>query len=352
MENLFLKNRVIKAVLSSPLSALQKVTARAVDGYYQLSIHKNNQDFHQNYPATQIFFHFSQYLKDFKQCHLYTEEELHHYLWNKERKETVIKKKLKSPLIKKPHNLEKNYPFLKQLGVDRDKSIQINKFLEILAPYLDRCTHIIDFGCGKAYLTFALAHLFKGKITGIDLKGDLLEKLQAMAGGQFPHLLFEKGKILDAEHQADGVIALHACNTATDEAIYQGIRMGAELIVVAPCCHQELYSQIDSEPLKPMLRHGILRERLASLATDAARAELLTEWGYKTDVIEFIDAEHTPKNLIIRAVKTGNWKSKGSYRKFADSLAITPYLEKLLDSFQAAIRASNSGLRTNSASGK
>ena len=135
------------------------------------------------------------------------------------------------------------------------------------------------------------------------------------------------------------VIALHACNTATDEAIYQGIQLGAKLIVVAPCCHQELYPQIASEDLKPLLRHGILKERLASLATDAARAELLTLMGYRTDCVEFIDYEHTPKNLLIRAVKVDRPQKvdPAVYKRFRDSLHIHPRLESLLHHLSVSI---------------
>jgi ribosomal protein L11 methylase PrmA len=357
MEDLFLNKGVVKAILSSPLQTqYQKISLRATSvkeqSIYQLSIQKGQQVFHANYSSEQVFEIVKKYIPLFKQLHLYTQDELYHYLWNRQRKETLIRKKISTPLLcSSAHNKDKNYlisdkkvtPFLLELGIQtktgaiksdkRDKFLQINKFLEILIPALKECKTIVDFGCGKAYLTFALAHIFKGRIVGVDLKESLLDSLNTLAKKlNYNHLSFEKGSIQDytTSDPIDAIIALHACNIATDEALYQGIKRGAKVMIVAPCCHQELYPQVASDMLTPLLKHGILKEKFASLVTDAARAELLAMHGYKTDVMEFIDHGHTPKNILIRAIKTAKAIPPTDYVKFCNLLHIQPHLQKLL----------------------
>jgi len=251
--------------------------------------------------------------------------------------------------------IQEDAEFLIRLGVSSkdgavikgryDKFRQINKYLEVIVGFLpspgDRPLRIIDFGCGKAYLTFALYHyLTKVKkrdceITGLDLKADVISFCTGVAYDLgYDRLNFHRGDI--AEWNEDGpvdmVVTLHACDTATDAAIAKAISWGASTIITVPCCQHELFGQIRSDIQRPLLRHGILKERLSALVTDAARAQLLEAVGYKTDVIEFIDMEHTPKNVMIRARKTGklNLTALNEFRKFADFWGISPSLARLL----------------------
>lgn len=215
-----------------------------------------------------------------------------------------------------------------------DKHRQINHYLEIVSHLARECgwvggvtsqpLHLVDMGCGKGYLTFGLWHLFARswkqpvRVTGVEARPDLVtttNKLarQVQAGG----LEFVRGEIADAPlASVDALIALHACNTATDDAIRRGIELGAKLIVVAPCCHKEVRPQLGKpEPLGAVLRHGIMEERLAEWATDGLRA-LFLEWaGYHTKLMEFIGGEHTPKNLMIAAVREREAFKDESLRK-------------------------------------
>jgi len=264
---------------------------------------------------------------------------------------------------KKPRLLSENEPlnFLISLGVmgkdgkvltkQRDKFRQINKYLELAAPFIPETAHavrIVDFGCGKAYLTFALYHYVTKilkkpcQITGVDLKEDVIELCENLARKlDFSGLSFLAGDIADAGDLftdgggADMVVTLHACDTATDFALARAVKWGASSIVCVPCCQHELFNQLDSVTLSPLLR-GILRERTAALVTDAARAQLLEAMGYKTEVVEFIDAEHTPKNLMLRARKLkGDTKKRraealATYREFAETWGVSPSLAGLL----------------------
>src|ERR1700690_1408975 len=197
-----------------------------------------------------------------------------------------------------------------------DKFRQIEKFAEILGHLLTeaplpagRRLRAFDMGCGKGYLTFAACELLGegADVVGVDVRGDLVDFCNTVAAseGLAPRLSFRKGSIADTSVDgADILIALHACDTATDDALAKAIGAGAALVVVAPCCQKEVRPQIVAPPvLAPALRHGIFEERQAEFATDALRA-LLLEWaGYRTRVIEFISTEHTAKNLMITAVR-------------------------------------------------
>ena len=247
---------------------------------------------------------------------------------------------------KKKYIIEENVPvpFLVRLGVmtregkvvaqKYDKFRQINRFLEYVADILDELTaratdgkgfspdrplRIIDFGCGKSYLTFAVYHYLTAirhtdvDITGLDLKTDVIADCQKLAEESgYDRLRFRVGDIAaysDAE-RPDLVITLHACDKATDYALDWAVRQGAAAILSVPCCQHEINAQLqekgslpDASPFASLARHGIIRERLAALATDAIRAEMLEQAGYRVQVLEFIDMSHTPKNLLIRAVK-------------------------------------------------
>jgi SAM-dependent methyltransferase len=201
----------------------------------------------------------------------------------------------------------------------QDKWKQINKFVETLASLFDKSNlkdrrelNIVDMGSGKGYLTFATYDFFKNirgldvKVTGVDTKSELVGLCNDIArASEFENLKFVDGWIGDFDlKDADILIALHACNTATDDAIFKGIRAEADLIVVAPCCHQELRPQIEPpEMLKNILKHGIMLEREAESITDGLRAILLEKSGYQTKLFEFVASEHTPKNNMIVGTK-------------------------------------------------
>lgn len=263
------------------------------------------------------------------------------------------------------HNRPKRYileegtpvPFLVDLGVMTaegksvhsryDKFRQINRFLEFvedILPRLDKSREsvIIDFGCGKSYLTFAMYYYLKEKmgypirIIGLDLKREVIRRCNELSRKYgYETLQFYYGDIAGYEgvSQVDMVVTLHACDTATDYALAKAVRWGAKVILSVPCCQHELNAQIKNELLAPVFHYGIIKERMAALYTDALRAEVLENQGYRTQLLEFIDMEHTPKNILIRAVYQGirkdNEKEIGEITKF---LHIKPALcRELLD---------------------
>ena len=247
-------------------------------------------------------------------------------------------------------------PFLVELGVMTregkvraqryDKFRQVNRFLELVEDVLPSLPagplRIVDFGSGKSYLTFALHHLLTSvyerevEIVGLDLKADVVDHCEALARRLAANgLRFEIGEIgsYDALAGVDLVVSLHACDTATDHALDRAVRAGAPVILAVPCCQHELLSQLENAALGPLLRHGTLRERFAAEVTDAARAQLLGAVGYDVQVLEFIELEHTPKNVLLRAVaRPGRDRARAlaEYRVFAEELGIDPALWRLL----------------------
>lgn len=236
---------------------------------------------------------------------------------------------------RKSHNRIKQYiipegrpcAFLAEIGVmtadgkvrsaKYDKFRQINRFLEFVEDILDelpdqRTLRIVDFGCGKSYLTFALHWLLTERhgrrvdIRGLDLKADVIENCSSIAGRLgCDGLSFAVGSIESCEPHSDVdmTVSLHACDTATDSAIGKAVEWNSKVILAVPCCQHELSQRLQPELLPPIQRHGILRERFASLATDSLRALALEIVGYRTQIVEFIDMDHTAKNLLIRAVR-------------------------------------------------
>lgn len=262
------------------------------------------------------------------------------------------------------HNRRKRYvledgqpvPFLVELGIMNlegkvlakkyDKFRQINRFLEMVEDVLadlptGRPLTIVDFGCGKSYLTFALYHYLAVRekrelnIVGLDLKADVIEhcaQLAARLGYDKLHFLVGDIAEYNELEQVDMVVTLHACDTATDAALEKAVRWGASVILSVPCCQHELFNQVESAVLSPLLSHGILKERFSALATDAIRAKLLDLMGYRSQLLEFIDMEHTPKNILIRAVKSSGGDNAAKWREysaFRDFLGAKPYLERV-----------------------
>lgn len=373
LQTIFDKKALIHAVISAPRdknSDIQKITIRPlqIKGslQFQITSFQGQKALHHNVSQNEcIKLIKSSFSNAFKQGLLCTEEADYHILINKKGETTILRKP--STHAPKPlsHNREKQYlleedtpiPFLIELGVmskegkvlaqKRDKFRQLNRFLEFIddiLPHLDKTktVRIIDFGCGKAYLTFALYYylaVLKGyqlDIQGLDLKEDVILFCQKLANKlSFKGLQFTLGDISHyrPEGKIDLVIALHACDIATDIAIAQAVTWDSEVIMCVPCCQKELFKQVKNDALTPMLKHGILKERFAALVTDAARAQLLEIEGYHTQVLEFIDMEHTPKNLLIRAVKSTkkakrSQESLAEYQAFVKALNISPYLEK------------------------
>lgn len=260
------------------------------------------------------------------------------------------------------HNRTKRYilkegkavPFLIDLGVQTtegkivkahyDKFKQINRYLEFVEDILPvfekgKCIHIIDFGCGKSYLTFALyyyLHELKGyevAITGLDLKEDVIAHCNELAQKyHYDKLRFLHGDIAKYEGtgDVDMVVTLHACDTATDYALKKAVDWNAKVIFSVPCCQHEVNRQIQNEQLADILKYGLIKERISALLTDAIRANLLEEKGYETQILEFITMEHTPKNILIRAVK----KTDGgcsNVRRVTEFFGIEPTLLKLFE---------------------
>ena len=353
---------------------------------FQETLYKGTQVFHGNYKETEQIERITKYLqRDFKQCEIEHTKEKAVVLVSKKGAVKVKRRVVKSAdEINFAHNRTKRYlleegipvPFLIDLGVQNadgqimrskyDKFRQINRFLEFIddiLPALEKrmqknqakqsqiqqnrqsALQIVDFGCGKSYLTFAVYYFLHElkkmdvSIIGLDLKADVIRKCQQLSEKYgYEKLHFYKGDIAEYEEltQADMVITLHACDTATDYALQKAVCWNAEVILSVPCCQHEVNKQILSEALEPILKYGIIKERISALITDALRADLLYSAGYETALLEFIDMEHTPKNLLIRAVKKDNLSlekrdlRRRKAEKLMKSLQIDPTLHKLL----------------------
>lgn len=276
-----------------------------------------------------------------------------------EKRQTAAKKADLSHNRKKQYILEEGIPvpFLQDLGVmtadgkivrsKTDKFRQINRFLEFIEDILPRLDSgreltIIDFGCGKSYLTFAMyyyLHELKGyniRITGLDLKKDVIEHCSRLGKKYgYEKLTFLEGDIADYDgvNKADMVVTLHACDTATDYALAKAVGWKADVILSVPCCQHELNRQIKNESMAPVMDYGLLKERFAAIVTDGLRAKYLEREGYDAQILEFIDMEHTPKNILIRAVKKGkrNEKIAEEIIKCEELLGVKPTLGVLLD---------------------
>lgn len=307
--------------------------------HYQIEEFTKTQAFHKNVSLEELRELFPSYFEHrFRQAQLHLHGEDIQILVSKKGAVSILRKKAKHdslPKLPLSHNRTKNYilnegtpvPFLVELGVmtkegavtkaKYDKFRQINRFLEFIQDILpslpkDRTITILDFGCGKSYLTFAIYHFLKVlhgrdvRIIGLDLKKDVIANCNRLAEKLgYSELTFLHGDIADYEgmNQVDMVVTLHACDTATDFALAKAISWDASVILSVPCCQHELNKQLKNEELSPLLKYGLIKERTAALFTDAIRGNLLEAAGYQTQILEFIDMEHTPKNILLRAVR-------------------------------------------------
>ena len=259
----------------------------------------------------------------------------------------------------KRHLLDPADPLFSELGADADKRRQVDAFLRLLAPSvakipdletLGRPLRVVDLGCGNAYLTFA-AHRYLSerlgevRTVGVDVRPDMVERNTRLAEQLgMAGLAFETGTIAEStpfagEGTPDVVLALHACDTATDEALARAVRWRSPVVLAAPCCHHDVQRQLAEgpgapEPYVALARHGILRERFADVLTDTFRALVLRLLGYKVDVVEFVDSRHTPRNAMVRAVRTGSGARREvgmEYRALTADWHVHPALARMLD---------------------
>lgn len=354
-----------EAILSAPRShenhpaTLRSITVKG-ESLVQFTERKGAQSFHHNLSVSVGVETLEKLLHLYKRLQIIFPHETMEWVANRRGEWVLQGGEKKNKGLQLAHNRTKKHPlpegepvpFLIHLGVMKpdgkivpakyDKFRQINRFLELVDDVIRKLPPqkqmtIIDFGCGKAYLTFALYHWIHErckrdvKILGLDLKEDVVQFCEFTARAlKFNGLHFQVGRIENTifESPVDMVVTLHACDTATDAALAKAIKWEAQAILSVPCCQHELFKQVHCDVLKPLLKHGLLKERFSALVTDAARAELLEIAGYNVDIVEFVDPEHTPKNLMIRAIKSKSKASKASYEKFIEFLSIHPTLER------------------------
>ena len=345
---------------------------------YQITKRTETQAFHEKTPGAGLIRVLEKLMPEFLQLNALTDEKELRLRLTKKDKVQFGEQKLtdtqKSSVKNVPmeHNRQKNYlipqgvvvPALVDMGIlSRDGHViqsmyhkykQINRFLEMVADALqdenngedEKEFHVLDFGCGKSYLTFILyfyltkVRNMQVQMTGLDLKADVVAKCNAAAKRYgYKNLHFEVGDIngYQCTQPVDMVVTLHACDTATDYALFNAIEWGARMIFSVPCCQHELNSQMKSEDFAILTRYGIVQERTAALMTDALRANLLQACGYKTQLLEFIDMEHTPKNVLIRALLkqtplSHRRKVLQEAQRLMRAFSFQPTLYKLLES--------------------
>ena len=353
----FLNKTVIYSVLSNRKTKdendFNKVNIKPVmikdELKYQFTYEYNTKVIHKNLTNEESIKEINLLLAEsFKQGVLFSKDGDYHILISKKGKVNILKKKASKEEGDLNHNRVKTYiieegvpcDFLIRLGVMTekgkvvakryDKFRQINRFLEMVSDIIpkiktDGHLNIVDFGCGKSYLTFALYHYLVNilnldiNIVGLDLKEDVITFCNEVAEDlNYRNLKFTYGDIKDFEEfkTVDMVVTLHACDTATDAALVKAVNWDAQAILSVPCCQHELLNKIHNDVMAPMENHGIIKEKLASLVTDSLRANVLEILGYQVQLLEFIDMEHTPKNILIRAIRGDNTKTKESVDKY------------------------------------
>ena len=336
------ENEIKKAVLSKPSSKeneFKKITISRMPKFFQIAKHTEKQVFHENVQFDEVSGRAFELMKNnFLQLNAWDNGK-EYYITSKNGKYSFKARSTgpETPVAPVEHNRKKQYLLpegqviapLVDMGIFTkdgkvinsmyDKYKQINRLIEIIDDGVRQQNltklNIIDFGCGKSYLTFIVYYYLteikkiETNIIGLDLKKDVIEKCNRAAEKYgYKNLRFELGDIngYKCPFDVDMVITLHACDTATDFALYNAINWGAKMIFSVPCCQHELNSQIKTDNLSVLTRYGIIQERFSALLTDSIRGNLLEYCGYKTQLLEFIDFDHTPKNILIRAVLKGS----------------------------------------------
>mgnify|MGYP002734764023 FL=1 len=371
-----LKAEIQKIIISNPFSKSEeykKIIIESKGKTYQVAKYTDKQVFHENITYEGLLNRCMELAENrYKQINGMSAKEEHIILVSKKGNCTYRLKKTATDAVKlsakqQGHNRQKNYILkegmniapLVDMGVFTkdgkvvnamyDKYKQINRFIEIIDDEVSNLKveelNVIDFGCGKSYLTFVVYYYLtevmnlKVNMIGLDLKEDVIKKCnQAAEKYNYTNLKFEVGDVngFKAPFDVDMVITLHACDTATDFALYNAIQWKSKMIFSVPCCQHELNKQIKPEELNILSRYGIIKERFSALATDAIRGNLLEYCGYKTQLLEFIDFEHTPKNILIRAVRRPIMPKQvkenmlGEVRAMMKEFSFEPTLYKLL----------------------
>ncbi len=363
---------VLKAVISAPAPgcAFRRVNIRRVrirgEETFQFERLTEKQAFHENVPAAAAAEWIAECMQEFRQLEVWTENTLYSFRISKKGKLLSNRQKLDhAAAADTQHNRKKQYLLpegtviepLIDLGVFTrdgklvksmtDKYRQIERFIEMIEDAIkeeprDRTLRIVDFGCGKSYLTFVLYYYLTQirhqavDMTGLDLKEDVIRDCQAIAEKYgYRDLHFLCGDIADFRSDApmDMVISLHACDTATDFALYNAVQWKSRLIFSVPCCQHEVNGQLQNSSIPGITEYGILKERLAAIVTDGLRSDLLKAQGYQVQMLEFIDMEHSPKNILIRARYTGhkNEQARKNAAALVGALKIRPTLYTLLE---------------------
>lgn len=378
-----ISQNLVSATFAKPTvdSKFNKIKININNHSFFVQMYTSTQAFHKNLSNEELKTFLQENIGvNFKHVYIETNDKKFTFLTNKKGKITLLENRNnKNPVVQEKNSSNnskiKNYiiqegkpvPFLVHLGVMNkegkvlaqkyDKFKQINRFLEYIKDILPEINNgqtlkIIDFGCGKSYLTFAVYHFINEiekipvEIIGLDLKDDVITMCNLLAKEfGYKNLHFYNGTVEDyfakiEDKKCDLVITLHACDTATDYAIASAIKQNSKAILSVPCCQHELnqnYKESSNQAINQMLKYGIVKERFLSLATDVMRCELLKEKGYSTQLLEFIDVSHTPKNLLIRAVKKKNFDQSESstssgYKELANLIEQDICLAKLIES--------------------
>ncbi len=371
LEKIF-SNRPYRIVLSKPADKAEerkRIVIEKKGDAYQLAQYTKTQVFHENLPFEALFARCHALLSSqFLQLHAFTDTKEYALLLSRKGRPCLQTHPAKNaPKDCTAHNRKKQYileegtsvaPLVdmgiftaegKVVNAMQDKYRQINRFLEMIDDTLKerppKSLRIIDFGCGKSYLTFVLYYYLTkirgidAEILGLDLKEDVIQKCNDAAKKYgYEKLRFQLGDILyfNAPFPVDMVVSLHACDTATDYALYHAVCWKAKFIFSVPCCQHELNRQLRAEHLAIFNRYGIVQERFSALLTDAIRANLLTAHGYKTQLLEFVDFSHTPKNIMIRAMRAPmlpaalKEKAKKEVETAMEEFRVIPTLWRLL----------------------
>ncbi|MBQ3128592.1 MAG: SAM-dependent methyltransferase [Clostridia bacterium] len=367
------ENNITKMVISKPVSKqaeFKKITVNLLKDCYQIAKFTEKQVFHENVKSDLIAERVAELtVGNYMQLNAWSESKEFSASVTKKGKLFYKTKNVSSAAntVKREHNRQKQYiipegeiiePLIdmgiftkegKVVNSMYDKYKQINRFIEIIDDSVKQSDYkklnIIDFGCGKSYLTFIVYYYLTeirkidATIIGLDLKKDVIEKCNKAAEKYgYKNLHFELGDIngFKCPFDVDMVITLHACDTATDYALYNAVNWNAKMIFSVPCCQHELNKQIATDNLSVLTRYGIVQERFCALLTDSIRANLLEYAGYKTQLLEFIDFAHTPKNILIRAVKKQGQSAKVKEKyltevdKAIEEFNVNPTLYRLL----------------------